>query len=258
MFRASLLVALACTAAASAAVVAGRPGVVLTASPASLAIGSGERRTIRVANAGAEPLVVDVGRAALAVGLTGKPRVVLAGTDGGAASLVTVRPRRLTLAPGASARLTVVSRPARAARPGDHAALVLLQTRAAGATRVAVRMRIGVTVLVRVPGAIRHSLAVRGVRVRRRPGGRSLDVVIANTGNAVEWLRRERLRVVLLVHGRVIARLHPATRELLPGGRGLVEVLYRGPVRGGATARVLLAADRRGGATVRRSFGIRL
>src|SRR5581483_5467758 len=151
MLRA-LLLALACAAAAVAAAGAGRPGVVLTASPASLAVGSGERRTIRVANAGAEPLVVDVVRAALALGPSGRPQVVLSGGARGDAGFVRVRPRRLVLGPGASAALTVVSAPPHGARPGDHAALVLLQTQPAGAGRVGVRMRIGITVLVRVAG----------------------------------------------------------------------------------------------------------
>jgi len=257
MLRA-LLLALACAAAAVAAAGAGRPGVVLTASPASLAVGSGERRTIRVANAGAEPLVVDVVRAALALGPSGRPQVVLSGGARGDAGFVRVRPRRLVLGPGASAALTVVSAPPHGARPGDHAALVLLQTQPAGAGRVGVRMRIGITVLVRVAGTIRHRLAVRGVRVRRVPGKRVLEVSIANTGNAVEWLRHERLAVLLVAHGRVVARLRPPAREVLPGARAVVGVVYRGTVRGAATARVVLGHGRDGRETLRRSFRVRL
>ena len=55
--------------------------------------------------------------------------------------------------------------------------------------------------------------------------------------------------------GRVIARLDPAARELLPRATAVFDLAYRGGVRGDVTAVVALG-DR--AKTLRRSFRVRL
>jgi hypothetical protein len=114
-------------------------------------------------------------------------------------------------------------------------------------------------VVVRVPGAIRHRLVVRSLRVRHLARGRRvIELVIANTGNAVERLRSHSVALSLVAHRRVIARLRPPNRELLPGSRAIVDVAYAGSVRGQATARVVIGSSDDRHTTLRRSFRVRL
>jgi len=242
---------------ASAGASATRPVVALTASPVRATLVGSARQLIRVANAGAEPVVVDVVPAGFALGPRGRPRVLLVGDAARrAAAWLAIRPSRIALGPGASTNLTLVSKPPRAATPGDHPALVLLTTRASPLAPVAVRMRIGITVVVRVPGRTRHGLALRSLRVRHVAHRRLIELVIANRGNVVEWLRRGRFEVVLLAHGRVIARLQSAARELLPRASGIVQLAYGGDVRGRVTALVVFVPSGRRATTLRRTFRV--
>ena len=250
--------AVLCAAGVPAVASAGptRPAVALTASPAHVTLVGAGRRAIRIANTGADTIVVDVASAGFALGPRGRPRILLAGASARrAASWLGVRPNRLALAPGTASEVALVSKPPPTASPGDHPALVLVTTRASPGAPVAVRMRIGITVLVRVPGRIRHALRVRSLRVRRVAHRKMLELVVVNAGNVVEWLDRRRVELSLVIHGRVIARLDPAARELLPRATAVFDLAYRGGVRGDVTAVVALG-DR--AKTLRRSFRVRL
>src|SRR5204862_3464679 len=123
------------------------------------------------------------------LGPRGRPHVLDGASARRVASWLRVRPRRIALAPGAVADLVLVAAPSRAATPGDHAALVLLTTRAPPGIAVPVRLRVGVTVVVRVPGRIVHRLGLRSLRVRGAGRQPVFRVVVANRGNVVEWLR---------------------------------------------------------------------
>ena len=92
-------------------------------------------------------------------------------------------------------------------------------------------MRVGVVVFVRVPGRIVHRLELRALRAR----GSVLEAAIANRGNVVEHVR---VRVSLSRGGRVLARLGPVVRTLLPHSRAIERFRYRGRVHGWVTARV--------------------
>src|SRR5262249_45641396 len=151
------------------------------------------------------------------------------------------RPRRVALAPGAAAELVLVASPPRAAPPGDHAALILLTTRAPPGAAVPIRMRLGVTVGVRVPGEIAHKLVLWWVRVVVAGHARVLRVAVANRGNVVEWLRRGQVEIGLLASGRRVARLSSSPRELLPGAVAIFELPFRGGLRGRLTAIATLA-----------------
>jgi hypothetical protein len=232
------------------------PALALTATPARLALVGAARQVIRVANRGSGPLVVDAAPAGFTLGLRGAPRILLRGAAARrAASWLRVRPSRLVLDGGESAEVVVTSVLPRAAPPGDHATLVLLTTRPPPSTSVGVRIRIGVTAVVRVPGRVRHALAIRSLRVRATPARCVLRLVVANAGNVVESLRRG-VDVSLVAGGRRVARLRSAAREFLPHSRGVVEVLYRGTLRGAVTARV--TATPRTGPALRRSFRLLL
>jgi hypothetical protein len=218
------------------------PVAALTASPAHVSIAGGGHAGIRVTNSGARTVVVDADRAGYALGPRGRPRVVSAAA---ATAWLTLRPRRIVLAPHASATVQLAVAPPAAAPPGDHAALVLLTTRPSTPGAVAVQMRIGVTVVVRIAGRVVHHLIVSSVRARRGV----VALVLANRGNVVE---RQRVVVTLLAGGAIVARLRSGPRELLPHTTGIVELRYRGGARGRLTARVELGARRP------RSFHVRM
>jgi hypothetical protein len=254
--RAVALLALLAPASAGASPV--RPVVALTASPTHLTLVGRDRRTIRVANPGATAIVVSVSAAGFTLGLRGRPHVAGGASARRVASWLGVRPSRIVLAPGGAAELLLTAAPSRAAPPGDHPALVLLTTRAPPGAAVPVRMRVGVTVVVRVPGKIVHRLALRSLRVVRNMRGRVFRVVIANRGNVVEWLRRGRVEVALLAGRRRVAELRSSPRELLPGAAGVFDLPYRGNLRRPLTALVSVAGSADGKAAVRRAFRVSL
>ena len=218
-----------------AVIVAPPPTAALTASPARIELVGAGVRTVRVANPGRAGVVVEAGAAGFGLDLRGRPRIVVRRDT---AVRVSVSPGRLALGPGAAASLEVTSRVGAHARPGDHELLVVLATRRLAGAGVSIRMQVGIVVVVRVPGAVVRRLDVRGMRVRAE---RRLDVMLLNSGNVVERIGRATLRIVLRRHGRVLATLRPAPRELLPGARGIVEARYPSDVRGRVDAAVELA-----------------
>ncbi len=239
---------------------AGRPRVSLVASPAHVTFAGTARKTIQISNTGRERVIVDVSRAGFALDLRGRPRIVPRKRAGAtaAASWLTVRPARLAIPPGASRPLTVSARLPRRAAPGDHDALVLLTTRPRPGRAVAIRLRLGLAVVVRAPGAIVRRLAPLRLRVRRPGRARLLELLLANRGNVAETLDRSCVAVSLHRRGRLLARLKPVARQLLPRTRGIVEIRYRGRLRGWVLAQVRLSNRRQCGRPVGRIFRIRL
>lgn len=247
----ALLLALASTPAGASSA---RPPVGLTATPARVDLDGAGRETIRVRNTGTSRVVVDVTRAGFALDLRGRPRIVPAGARRSAARWLTFRPRTLALAPGAIGTVTVLARPPRAAEPGDHDALLLLTTRRQPRGGVAVRMRMGVTVVVRAPGTVVRRLELRGLRVEGRGRARAIQLVVANRGNVTESLTRVTLSLSLV--GRKTTRLVAVPRSLRPGTRGVVSFRYPSRVAGAASLRVELTTG--SGRTLRRSYRLRL
>ena len=144
-----------------------------------------------------------------------------------------VSPERLLLGPGRSAVLTLRVEARRDAEPGDHRLLVLLATRPQHGNRVALRLRLGVRVIVQMPGRIVRRLAFGGVRVHRARGSRLIFVPVVNRGNVTVQLRGH-VTASLLRHGDRVARLHLAARpaSLAPAARTLLALRYAGRVRG--------------------------
>jgi hypothetical protein len=245
------LLALVLVAPASAGVTGARPSVALTASPAHVALQGAQGVAVRVTNTGGERVVVDVRRAGFALDLRGRPRILPARRSRTANGWLRVRPLRFALRPGGSTSLSVSARPPRRAEPGDHDALVLLTTRPRARGRIAVRMRLGVVVNVRVQGRIVHRLALASAHVRRLGKQRVVEVLTANRGNVTEELGAERMGLSLRRHGRVLATLRPERRQILPRTRGLVLFRYGGPVRGIVSALVRLSTESGEAATYR-------
>jgi hypothetical protein len=211
-----------------------RPVVSMSASPARVVTEPGGVQVVSLRNFAASAASVSARAGGVALDLRGRPRLV---GRTAASSWLGLSPRELTVRAGGAAELRVRTRVPRGAEPGDHHAVVLLATRTTETDGVGVRMRIGVRVVVRVPGRVIRRLLVGRVGVRRVGRARILDVALANRGNVTETLPRGRIAVVVRFRGgsdRLVAR----RRELLPHSPGVVSVTYRGRRHGVATATV--------------------
>ena len=231
--------------------------VALSAAPAHVTLAGNTRTAVHVTNTGTKRVVVDISRAGFALDLRGRPRVVRKGGARSAAAWLTLQPKRLVLAPHASAALVVASKLPRRAVPGDHDALVVLSTRRLGSARVAVRVRMGVVVVVRAPGRTVRRLKLRRLRVTRRGRSRALDVLVANRGNVNESLTGARTVVSLAGDGRRVATLVASSRDLRPRTSGIVEFAFRSSLHGRMTARIVIPAQP-GRNAVRRTYRFRL
>jgi len=233
-------------------IAAAPPHASLVASPAHIVLAPGDRRLVHVgATGGGQRVVVTATVAGFALDLRGRPKIARAGD---AASWLVVAPRRLRLGRGGGV-ISIRSRSPAHATPGDHSALVLLTTSRTTARGVLVRMRIGLTVSVRIPGRLVHRLLIRRVRVRRQGVRRTLEISCANGGNVIEHVNGGVLRITLMKHGRPVGRWKPARRDLLPHSTGLFSFGVPRRLRGAVIARVEL--QRAGTHTVRR-FRLRL
>jgi hypothetical protein len=225
----------------------------MSVTPARLALVGASSAKVRFVSAAAA--VVDAQATGLAVDLRGRPRVA---SPDAAASWLEVSPRHFTVRAARGAGISVRAKPPPGARPGDHVALLLLTTRPSAPRGVAVHVRIGIVVTVRVPGTLVRRLAVVHVGLRRRGRARVVEVDIANRGNVTERLARGWLVVTLIRRGRVLARLSSTPRDLLPFSRGRAALVYRGAARGWARVLVEAGLPHRGAHAARRSFRLRL
>jgi hypothetical protein len=253
---AALLLAAFVLVPASAGAGTPRSPLALTATPAHVALVGAARAEVRVTNPGRSAVVVDVGRAGFSLDLRGRPRVVERGSVRAAAPWLTVAPGRFELHPGATRSLTVTSRLPRRVEPGDHDALVLLTTRPRRDGGVAVRMRIGVVVVVRAPGRIVRRLAVRDLRVRRAGRVRVLELRLGNRGNVTESLARGQVRLALR-RGALDVGLRTGGRTIRPRTDGVVQIPCPPVLRGWFTATVRIASEP-GRPATRRTFRVRL
>lgn len=259
MSRATSLAVVALTfvlVPASAGAGTTRPRLGLTVTPARVALAGTGKAGVRITNPGRAAVVVDVGRAGFSLDLRGRPRVVGRAGPRAATAWLTVQPGRVVLPAGASKWLTVSSRLPRRVEPGDHDALVLLTTRPRRSAGVAVRMRIGVVVVVRAPGRVVQSVAMRALRVRRAGGTRTLELFLANRGNVTETIDAARVRLSLVRKG-VRASVRAEPRELRPRTNGVVQFHYRGRLTGWISARVRLALEP-GRPVLSRTFRVKL
>jgi hypothetical protein len=224
------------------AVATGVAATALSVTPVRLRLTGAASRAITITNAGNETAAVEAQPASFVLDRRGKPTVVSGRQH--AAAWLRLRPPRLLLAPGTTAVVTVSAAAPAGAPSGDHPALVLLVAHPQRADGIAVRMRIGVVVYIRVAGRIVHRLELKALSVRRRV----LEATVENRGNVVE---RTRVRISLSRRGRVIARLGPVARTLLPHSQAIERFRYRGRLRGWVTAQV-------GAGVLRRTFRLRL
>lgn len=240
---------------ASAGASTNRPPVGLTATPSRVSLAGTSTADVRVTNPGSLPVVVDVEQAGFSLDLRGRPKVVPRARRR-AGGWLTVRPTRFVLGASETRSLAVSARLPARVEPGDHDALVLLTTRLRREGGVAVRMRLGIVVVVRAPGRVVRRLALGRLDVRRTRAARILELGVANRGNVTESLARGRVRFWLR-RGGAVTRLHAAPRDLRPRTSGIVQLRYGGRLRGWVTARVEVATQP-GMPVLRRTYRIRL
>jgi hypothetical protein len=255
--RAGVLVLILALASASAGAGAARNPVALTAAPARVMLAGSGRATVRLTNSGTKRVVVDASRAGFALTLRGRPRIVRATSARSAASWLNLRPGHIELPPRTSATLVLSATVPRTAEPGDHDALVLLTTRPSADARVAVRVRLGVLVVVRAPGAVVRRLELRRLRVFRRGRRRLLGLGVVNRGNVTETLARARVSIARAGAPRRFETVVARTREVRPHTRARLEFRLPTRVRGAVTARVVVPAVR-GRSALRRTYRLRL
>jgi hypothetical protein len=253
------VVALALVPAAAGAS-AVRPPVALTAVPARLTLQGSAQAAVRIRNSGTTRVVLDVTRAGFALDVRGRPKIARRGGARSAATWLVLRPRHLALRPGGSGSLVIESQVPSDAEPGDHDALVLLVSRPRADARVAVRMRLGIVIVVRVPGRVERRLRLGPLRVARSGRLRMLELVVANRGNVTESIERGRALVSLAKDGRRFGTLGAASRRFRPRTSGILQFRYRGARHGWVTAGVVISGEpgKPGRSVVRRRYRIRL
>jgi hypothetical protein len=175
--------------------------------------------------------------------------VIVARRDAGA--WVAVRPRIGSTSRSGVSFVIAARRPGHA-RAGDHTAIVLLTAFAPRRKGIAVGIRVGVVVTVRVPGHQLRRLAIIAARAHKR----LLAVTIANRGDVIESVGPASLRIALVRNGRTIARFRGTRRQLLPHTRAAFEFRLTRTVRGAVMARVTVTQP--SGATSARRFPLRL
>ena len=218
-------------------------------------MGSGSS-TVRLTNFGSTRVVVDIVRAGFALDLRGRPRIVATTqTSRSAAPWIAFRPRSIPIRSGASSSVTLTAKVPPGAEPGDHDALLLFTTRRRAQDGVAVRMRIGVVVVLRVPGLVVHRLGLGPLRVTRSGRGRALELLVVNRGNVTERIEGRSAAAELFAGGRRIAKLRVVPRDVRPRTRGLVQFRLPSRARGRITARVSITVD---GRQLQRAFRVRL
>ena len=244
----------AATALATQVTVAAAPRTALSVSPAHVAFDAGGRAALHVETGAGRRLRLRASVAGLALDRRGKPRVA-ARRD--AAPWLSVSPETVDVGP-AGATLVIGSRRQPSSQAGEHSAVVLLTATAPSATGVAIELRVGVVVTVRVKGRLVHRVEVTAARLRRQPlrRYRLIELTFANRGNVIESIGGPRLRIVLLRRGRVIARFQAVRRKVLPHTAAVVVVAYRGHRHGPARIQVVLPGP--GGRIAVRSFPLRL
>src|SRR5262245_14769014 len=212
----------------------GRSPLGLAVSPPLLLATPGHSQRVTVTNQGPQTLTASVSLGDYGVRPDGElildPRTTPARS---ARRWLAVSPTRLVLEPGQARTLRIGVRTARA-YPGDYHALVYITSAATGG-EVSLAARLGVNVVVRVPGSLVRDLRVDGLRVHRAGGAGVVRLVLSNRGNVVERLLGGQVTVALRQgKAHVVLQAHPL--DLLPGTSRLVSIPYTGSLRGRAVA----------------------
>ncbi|MBA3844717.1 MAG: hypothetical protein H0X39_19215 [Actinobacteria bacterium] len=208
----------------------------IAAAPQRVALPPGATAGVTVTNAGSQAVILDAASAGYALDLMGRPRF---GRPMG--TWFRVQPSTVRLRPGGRATLQVTALRNVGARPGDHAAALILASRPLLDRTVKVRVRVGVVVVVRTPGRLVRRLSLGSFRpVRGRH--RLVRLVVVNRGNVDQWVGGGQVTVRLLLGGRAVAVLHPPSRRLLPYTHGAFDLHLPWARKSGLRASVTVAS----------------
>jgi hypothetical protein len=229
------------------------PSLAVSAWPARVVVTAPGHAQVGVGNPGDEPVQLVARAQSYALDQRGRPRIQRPQTR-----WFVVRPARLVVPPHRVAQVQLTVRRPPGTRPGDHAELLLLATEPPAGRRVFARLRIGVVVVVRVPGRLVHRLGAGPLRVRRRAARTSLELTVANLGNVDEWLGRGRISVTLVQGGWRMPCMPIEARRLLARSSGIMEARFRRRLHGPAGALVVIRHPRPGVAIAQRRYHLRL
>jgi P pilus assembly chaperone PapD len=210
----------------------------ISVTPAHLIIPGNGRASLTVTNTGSEAETFSLRIGNYDLRPDGRVRIDPRLTPGRSArDWLRTSPPQIRLGPGQETTVTITSRPARSATPGDHQALLLVTSlpKAAVRSRVAVRSQVGVGVIARVPGPFVRRIAVARPFVVRSGARRAVRLRLTNRGNINERFARGQIAVTLRRRGRVLARLVARPQSVLPGTKGVVSIPYRGRISGRVT-----------------------
>lgn len=236
------VIALALAASLTAGAIPPRkpPTLGIMAGPTLVYLNGSQRGTIKVTNTARKPVTLAVSTGNYTVGSDGRVRVATRiPKNRTAKAWLAVSPKKLHLAAGASTYVSVTAHPPAHAEAGDHNALVFLSATGKKG-QVGIVTRLGIGVLVRMPGTIQRKLSVAGVSVVRRAKTRSIRIALRNGGNINERVPKGHLTVTLERGGRTLKTLRAPFVELLPRMRVHATIHYRGKLRGRVTALVRL------------------
>lgn len=199
----------------------------LSVNPSTLQLQAGDTQNVSVTNIGdaSTNLTVAVGDYAM----TPSGTVILnprTAPKVSASRWLAVSPPMVALNPGESTTLSVRATPPSTARPGDHEALVLLSGKPVRGQRgtVVVNARLGIGVLVRVPGDLRRRLTITRIRERGHGAKRTLQVGLTNMGNVNEVLARGQATATFTRRGRTTTCALTGRRSILPGAKAVVVI----------------------------------
>jgi hypothetical protein len=199
----------------------------LSVNPSTLQLQAGDTQNVSVTNIGdaSTNLTVAVGDYAM----TPSGTVILNprnATKASASRWLAVSPSTIPLNPGESTTLSVRATPPSTAAPGDHEALVLLSGSPVRSQRgtVVVNARLGIGVLVRVPGDLHRHLTITRIRQRGHGAKRTLQVGLTNMGNVNEVLARGQATATFKQGGRTSTCALTGRRSILPGAQAVVAI----------------------------------
>ena len=235
------------------------PSIQLAASPARVLLVNSGTTTVEVTNGSRQ--AVELAASSLDYDIRRNGRVVVAPRNrpaGSARSWLRVSPNRAEIPPGHSVAFRLTATVPTGQAVGDHHALLAFTTQPVGTGRIGIRTRLGVSVVVRVPGTLRRRMSITSARVR----GRWLRIGVRNTGNVIERFPPNRIAVQLR-RGARTRLLHARALIVLPGHEAIAPLRLPRSARGrySAIARLRVARADPGTPSARsvtRRFTIRL
>ena len=222
------------TALAAVAVAASSAwGISVSVAPSHLVIPAGQTQDLTISNPGSDPVTFDLSTGNYVLSANGQVQIDPKQPPARSAKdWIRLSPSTVTIDGQQSATIHVATKRVSSAAPGDHQALVFITSRATSTPgSVGVQTRLGIGVVVRVPGTLIRRLRVNKPTVATRGGVRVLQVRITNAGNINERFEKGQVRVTLRT-GAAKTVLIAKPQNVLPGTYGIFSLPYRGKLTG--------------------------